>query len=364
MPKSDSFFLVEAAWLRAAACLCVVLIHVTANPLYFSAPGSAAQLGFLIANQFTRFAVPAFIFLSGLTLGWRYLGQNADFFYRTFLVRRFYTVFLPYAAWSTIYTLSTLSALGGPWELTTVLKRIGYELLVGDASYHLYFVVLICQFYLLFPLFLYPLRKLPFWNWWLGFGLFYQLLACILNYYYISATGNPYIDLIIGRLDRNFLLWSGYFLCGLAFGANWLRIQPWISRNGKYLLGPALLAWLLLVIEFLHALAAGRPFGGAVSSMKPLVAVYTFTAIPFILWCGARCRSHASLNKLLLGLSRHSYGIFLSHPVVIAALQRIPFWSENMFSPAAAILMYLAAVFLPYLLLTGFDRIRVARSSP
>ncbi|NPV27135.1 MAG: hypothetical protein HPY81_06735 [Firmicutes bacterium] len=44
----------EVKFLRALACLCVILIHVTATPIYVTSQGSRQLLFYVTANQFNQ----------------------------------------------------------------------------------------------------------------------------------------------------------------------------------------------------------------------------------------------------------------------------------------------------------------------
>ncbi|MGH3684484.1 MAG: acyltransferase family protein [Pseudonocardiaceae bacterium] len=58
--------------------------------------------------------------------------------------------------WSVIYT--GLALITAPLRPTAALTQLGINLLTGTACYHLYFLVVTMQCYLLFPLFFRFLR--------------------------------------------------------------------------------------------------------------------------------------------------------------------------------------------------------------
>ncbi|MDH7479854.1 MAG: acyltransferase [Syntrophomonadaceae bacterium] len=349
-PKTG--FIVEAAWLRAIACLNVVLIHITANPLFYAPPGSIIQLEYLVVNQFTRFAVPSFVFLTGFTLAWKHICQRTPFEFAKFLKRRFLIVFIPYTFWSFFYFFYIRLLSGQLTDPTTINwgklgSRFIHELLVGDACYHMYFIILILQFYLLAPLFLLAAQRLYHFASWLAAGVTYQLAASIINYYYISATGIPFWDLVIGRLDRNCLMWVGYFVIGIAVGGRWDSIREWVKKFGSYFSIPWLLLWVALILDFYYYIGQGRYFSGVVTSSKPLVMLYCLAFLPLISWLGSRL-SYTSLNRMVLDLSDHSYGIFLAHPLVISLLQNHWPWSKYQFSLGASLLLFVLSITIPW----------------
>ena len=134
----------ELDFTRIIAMIAVITIHVTSA--YIGYQSNILVMGMNVAfilNQLTRFAVPLFILLSGTSLG---LSANDDS-YRGFLHKRLTKIGIPYLAWTAVYIIynnhSDLSAINFRSVLRTVL--------LGQAAPHLYFVVIIFQFYLIFP---------------------------------------------------------------------------------------------------------------------------------------------------------------------------------------------------------------------
>lgn len=117
--------------LRAAAAAAVVMIHVSAG-----GAGSAAQA----CNQLARFAVPLFILLSAFGHGAP--GQNLAHPARRFL-RRMKRILPPFWLWSALY-LAVDTLFGRPHTAPL------WDFLSGGAYMHLYFIVVLVQFELLY----------------------------------------------------------------------------------------------------------------------------------------------------------------------------------------------------------------------
>ena len=132
--------------LRGMAILGVVIGHISAETLY----AEITLLG-LFFNQLIRFAVPVFIFLSGMGLS---LSRKPIQGYLHFLWYRLRKLLPLYSLWSIIYLL--VDDVNGP---SLALGRIGGALISGGAAYHLYFIPLILQFYMAFPLLAPYLRR-------------------------------------------------------------------------------------------------------------------------------------------------------------------------------------------------------------
>ena len=102
-----------------------------------------------LLNQAARFSVPLFLLLSGFSL--EQTGRQVP--YLTFLRTRSARVLPPYLGWVLLYALANtgfdLHTWGGqlgnpPWLLR--------ELLTGQGAPHLYFIPILFQCYLLYPL--------------------------------------------------------------------------------------------------------------------------------------------------------------------------------------------------------------------
>ena len=103
----------------------------------------------LIANTATKLAVPGFIFISGLTLAYSYKEPKINNIY-LFYKKRFINVVIPYVIWTLIYYLVYIILYNYEISLKFFLER----LINGSMTYHLYFIIIIIQFYILFPMFL------------------------------------------------------------------------------------------------------------------------------------------------------------------------------------------------------------------
>src|SRR3990167_2811388 len=138
--------------LRSASIIGVILIHIIGSSFHFWYQGSPTWFIFLILDQLFRFSVPLFVFISGYTL---YSKYARHFKYSEFYSRRVLRVLPWYFVWSLIiYLYINFTVLPGfvnyPfWKL----------ILLGKVDYHLYFVSMIFQLYLLFPVLLWLYKK-------------------------------------------------------------------------------------------------------------------------------------------------------------------------------------------------------------
>lgn len=186
---------------KAIACLMVIIIHVTATPVTVLKAGTGAGVfadvivGMLtVLNRFAKPSVPMFIFASGLALQYRYgavyedsgapglsadvntAGRTSDavscgiygsaaeinggrgkFRYAEFLRRRAVKILVPYVIWCAVYYAWFIYF--GIYEFDTLF--FAENLISGKMMYHLYFVIAIVQYYLLFGVLRYLTERCP-----------------------------------------------------------------------------------------------------------------------------------------------------------------------------------------------------------
>lgn len=293
---------------RGLAILAVVLIHTTSDGQSYELMGpSHTQLLYFFVNKMCAFAVPLFILVSGLVLFYVYIdnwnAKKAGQFY----LKRVRSVIVPYLLWSFIYYMYD-QWLVQPQHVQFDWADFGGKLPWADAKYHLYFMIIIIQFYVLFPPLLWLARKfawfrrsLPLW------GLLVQG-----GFYSYGHWVQP--------LDHRAELCVSYFLF-FTFGG-WLGI--YYEQARKYVLRHA--AWLIPL-----GIAFGLAYTGMFILDQYRIAAFENTwyeafwtlygcasAILFIAAAIWMERSWRSLAALLTSLGFASFGVYLMHPLILS----------------------------------------------
>ncbi len=307
-PATVSRYVPELDMLRALAALAVVVIHVTAGLL--SNDRSVAFWWAAALNQAARFSIGAFVFISGFALVRAH--GTGPFAVGAYYARRVRTVLLPYVAWSACYVL-WVARVEQRW--TGLPGRFALDLLTGNAMYHLYFVVLIVQFYLLFPL----IQPLPGRRWFGG-----AVLAALAVQVALDAASFYHPGGLVRYSDRLLPWWAGYFGAGAwaAARADALRRAaagrwPVLAAAGA----AAALGWML--VEFaLYVRSPHHSVAWAASEFRPSAVVYTLLACATVLAAGARGWLRWG-QGLLREVGRCSFGIYLAHPLVLSVVQAL-----------------------------------------
>jgi peptidoglycan/LPS O-acetylase OafA/YrhL len=341
-----------------------VLQHAIGHYAYLPEAGieDGAMLGiWLIA---AKFAVPVFIFITGLVLFYNY---NRELHYGSFILKRCKDILLPYLLWSTVYAL-IFREVGLPFWLE--LKQIFNLWLTGTASYHLWYVVMMIQLYLLFPFIQKAVIRInAVWRPWQLALLFVLLIGG-----YIWLTGQqewiggivkgwqlPLITpLFTEYADRNAIYFYIYFAMGAAAGMN---MPVWKARMLKY---KAL--WIIL-----YLLSAGvlyyRIIGHFYAKgslliryddtllVQPFMAVFLMLSIPAMSLAAIvfHERTPLSVRRLVNWIGHYSYGAYLAHAGMLAAAVYIvdrwfPSGNVSLRTAAAFVLCTIFSVILAQLL--------------
>lgn len=325
--------------LRALAAIAVVVIHITAGPMVTLPRESPSFLLASLLNEWARFSIPAFVLLSGLVLAYGY-GPDREFKTGTYLWKRLKSIGVPYLLWSALYMLFR-GYVEQNW--TGLLPRFGAALIEGSAMYQLYFVVLIFQYYLLFPL-VRPLLQKRWFNWVVLGALLLQLLLMADTFYGWVHPKGAFLTWASYYRDRLFPWWIGYFFLG-----TWLGVAPARLERLKAWLWPiagaavALLGWMM----FEYVSLVKNPtisVGFAASGFRPTAYLYAIIGTGAILGWGARlAQGEGWLRRFLNNIGRHSFGIYLIHPLFLWGVDR--FATRLQLHPLAYLGLVTASVF-------------------
>lgn len=331
----------ELDFARVIAMLGVIVIHVTAEYVY--APSGFMlfnmNLAFLM-NQMVRFAVPLFVLLSGMSLGLSGRTETVSAFYK----KRFAKIGIPYLIWSLVYILySHREALGLLFSGELIsLPDLFRFFLHGKAAPHLYFILILLQLYLLYPLLKRCVQATP---------LATLLLAFAMTYLVQMSYDIPQLRVLLiprilePHLARLFPTWIFYFVLGMV--CTRARLQQLCEAVQKHALPIC-----LITILFAFVYAAESAVTGNLDSVKEQLNVFTPLVLVACLSCWKWFASCTAIRKAVSFLADRSMTIYFSHMLVLFMLQPFPIFKRGM----SGMLLFCAAVFvLSTLLATGID---------
>ncbi len=290
----------EIDCLRGLAIIGVVAIHTI---LYggYDTQNIPIELFYTSIVQLSTFSVPLFIFVSGLVLTYNYF--DTDINYVTFIEKRFGFVLIPYIFWSCIYILYKINGYNN-LNIITILKKI----IFGNAEVHLYFIVLIVQFYLLFPLILRFIKKTKKYQKELLILCFiFNLLIISLYYYQFNYLKERYMMIL-------FIFWIFYFIFGSILSLNLDYFKTNLSQISLNYLS-IIFFWVFLYLDISY-------FNDGLFSrigpqvFRPQLFIYATLCIIIILKFIYGSKFNGNINIIKKGLKllgKNSFGIYLSH---------------------------------------------------
>lgn len=293
---------------RLFAAICVVIIHVSASAMGKFQTGSHLQLLITIINGLALFAVPGFIAISGLTIHLSY--QSKPFILKDFFKKRIVTLAIPYIAWTLIYYLDQLYFSRAAFSINDFLRH----LLLGTAFYHLYFMPIIFQFYLLYPLFnrLLQLVK-PSSLLVLSLILFVLYIGSSLPL--LSGVNFPWpIKAEIPYSDRFFMSYLPFYVLGMLMGHGY----PWFLKHIKGILAMTLPLYALSVYSHLLGRVDYFVFQKNPLWQLPLAwEISSFCAIILLVALFSGLSEKGWLPPWISKISALTFTLYLAHPLIL-----------------------------------------------
>lgn len=216
----------EIEIVRGIAITGVLVIHGTSQALAEVPIGSRSYLPYLILNKASHFSIPTFILLSGLVLFYLYFHSwNRDQFI-PFYKKRLVFLLIPYVIWSVFYYFFNSRISRIPLQHLSFYDFVR-KILSGSAGYHLYFVLLIVQYYLIFPCILLVMKKID------KHGPFLTLGTVLLSSILIQAASGVLNNKFEWVADKS-ILSSTYltaFCLGGYIGSKYSFYSKWIKDH-------------------------------------------------------------------------------------------------------------------------------------
>lgn len=305
----------EVGYLRGFAALAVIAVHVSMNYIRVPVVNLLALTNAFIYIA-AHFAVPVFLFISGWVLAARYTG---DFSIREFYRRRAWRVIPPYLFFTALYLLVRVDGTIGFAGIPSP-ERVVSALLLGTAAYHLWFFVLIIQAYLLFPLIVrgYDTFDRAGAALYLLFSLFFLMILWTMGAHLVGAFAGMEWYTVLIRLIPSHLFY-------VAAGIHVARHPGMLSSlSPAWVLTAAGAGALLLSGTWVAAILVS---GSLTTTSLAVFCVYRilepFYYVPVIAALVLAARRLDAGDRWIPGAVRsfgeHSYGIYLVHPLVIAA---------------------------------------------
>lgn len=287
----------------------VILNHSNWHVLKHFTPGDVAGYPFLAIDQIGKMAIAAFLFIAGYFSAYATSGGKRD---------------LP---WHIIRT--RILGILWPWFIWSALVMVGQSFQEREITLVEYVLNLFVQYYFI-PLLIISYLLAPFVARWarsnpkallINVGVI-QLIAIVSFYLRVywqafPSALNAWVD--IGPLL--YLRFAIYFPLGLIAGMYPKQIKEKLAPYKSHLLWTALFFFMLSAIEAVFCYHLGDLYWPRGNDQTKLTSAL-FT-ISFVLIFVAHDRINIPFNKFLIKIGTHSYGLYLSHYVILGVLAKI-----------------------------------------
>ncbi len=310
--------------LRVIACLSVVLVHVISATMPIDGARANAT------SQFLHYGRHVFFFVSAFVLTFVYLrrhgatgegGSGPAFDATRFRARRLRLIGVPYLIWTVAYLLWQLTTNPDFISLYDAPERIVRALANGDGYYHLYFLLVTLQFGLIFPAFMWLLRRTRGYHSWLfGSSLLVQLATVAVYYGLDRMPGNGYQP-IVG--EASLLAYQLWFVVGGLAAMHYDRFHDWILRNTAWIvLAGVMTVGLSQVVYWQEVNAGTGPFKAAYT-LQPVTVIWSLVAVLLLYRLGVALMStrFGWLSAAVRRIGVLSFAIYLLHPGVLFVQQ-------------------------------------------
>lgn len=317
--------IMELYYMRAISAFGIFTIHATGGFALYSQFSSKVMHLSTFLNQFFRFGTPVFMMLSGFVLFYNYRIPE-EFDAKKFYKKKAVYLILPYIIWAIGYFLFKAYLyripVGENW-FGGLIK----DILLGNTFSHLYFIFLIVQFYILFPLFIKYLSNSMINKPVKTFISIFVLQAALLIYeFYFKVPTNIAIFKFIDEYYwKTAMGWFYYFLTGGIIGYHYDKFVEMVEKHIKkigiiYILSAAFfLGEVYLNIYTNNNMSEFEKYG----SIRPMNMIYGLTTFTVLVWVTRRIKDmDKSSVRLLKSFGTYSLGVYFAHPMVLEFIKQ------------------------------------------
>ena len=331
-------------------------VVATHSLIAFAPLGTGVAVG--SALMLTHATREAFLFVSACMLAYsvREL-ERVDF--RSFWRRRFVLVGIPYLCWTLIYFFFTLPSSSA--TLPSDLVHLGYLAITG--YYQLYFLVVLLEFYALFPLLFLLLRRTTGHHGRLlaMSGAIQVLLVSLMHWGVVPEWMQGF------WATRELTSYQFYLIAGMVVAYHLEDVHRWLSSHTRLVVGCTVVsAGMAEGWYFLAAHHVVSWFGSSSDPFQPVAIPFNIGAIACIYLIGVFLvskRRSARTRAVVRSGSDSAYGIYLAQMIFITILGWLGWRHLNAWVPwPIAIVISVAVVCLASVALTAIlARTRLAK---
>lgn len=301
-PKNKSCFFPELDYMRGLAIFAVITTHTL---VYYSHMPSLSILTYIymILIAFAKYGVPAFLFVSGFVL---YNKYNTKFNLSDFYLKRYTSIIPQYLIFSFLYELWNRGAI------TTVFIN---DLLTGGANQHLWFIRLIIELYIAYPVVMHIFNYFKYHN----NTKYFLIIVFIINILYNKYTPSYWL------IDpfEHLLGWLFYFVLGMYVRDNYESIDILTIRKNWLLITVLIcIGSVSKIIELKNAYLSTSTQSNLlnISIIPPLIDMLDCTALTVAVFYTSLILYKTKKARFISIVGSYSFGIYLIHAYIVVFL--------------------------------------------
>ena len=331
-------YLEELNLFRVIACAAVLAQH---SFIWADMSTNFVGTGFITVLHLSR---TCFFFLTALVVCYAQITHPRTHF--GFWGRRYWEVGIPYLAWTGIYLIFTLITFSSSWNEVGAFFR--HQVPLGYSQ--LYFVIVIFQFYLLFPLLLMLLRWTSHHGRVMAASLTLALVLALFERYHAQLAPASNVTRAINSfwpISRDFLTYQEFFVAGMLVALHLDEVFDFVARRYRQILLVTAGVGVLEVVWYVISFWTGSTLAQVSDIYQPSAVVWCMVAIAgvFSLSWWWNQRSPSSRTPKLFSaasLAGLTGGVFFAHTLFInlirSALEATGLWTRLPWEAIVAIL--------------------------
>lgn len=334
-PERQTPYLLELDVVRVLLIVGVLYTHTETTMGNATTIGTVSRMIFSYTHLMLHFTRMGFVFITGFVLMWRYYQKSFNWF--LFWGKRYLRIGIPYLVWITLYLGGLILVRQQPLVGSNYWPK-WWHIVTSGNQFYLYYLFMIAQMYLIFPLIRWLFARLANWHVYLLLGsVILQLgLVAIIKYIQPTHGGHPVLGVIFWHYGTDPLMYQLYFVLGAYIALHYQQMAKKIDQYGKQLAGIAVVLSVMTIGLYwfnLHVLKLSHH--QAESIHQPFMVIMDVMVILLVWWLSRCCikwinhKQQTYLNYWVHLSGQFAFGIYLMQTImltILAGLLRLTNW--------------------------------------
>ncbi|KRL75034.1 Acyltransferase [Secundilactobacillus paracollinoides DSM 15502 = JCM 11969] len=305
--------------------ICGVLLNHTTSTFEGRIDNAAASQLFLEATHLMlHFTRMGFMFMTGLVLTLNYYNRKHEWL--KFERKRFVSAGIPYLAWNFIVMFLSIE-VGVNFSMAN-FKADYIDAIVHGNQFYMYYILIVLQLYLIFPLIVLMFKKLVNHHTLImSISFTVQMAILIFIKYFLPHIDDSHWWWWFKAYGENVLTYQFYFLAGTYASIHYKEVKRFINTHIKPI------AWITGILSlgtvglfFFDTDVLHLSMGATMSVHQPYMLVYDIFMIAFVFWVGLRFaywRQHGLwpwIDRWVHNVAKVSFGLYLVQTIPLAML--------------------------------------------